>query len=67
MPRLFGELVEWFDPETLVRPGRLIRLPGNAGDEKISAKYADGILEVKVPLAEHRPTGRHVPVALPAK
>ncbi|NUR50784.1 MAG: Hsp20/alpha crystallin family protein [Hamadaea sp.] len=129
MPRFFGELFDWFDPDTLTRPGQLIRvedrlteteylvraelpgcdpqkdiqvgvdhglltirctreeqkqahdrtefrygvlqrairLPGAVKEEKISAKYADGILEVKVPLTEPKPTSRQIPVAIPAK
>ena len=46
---------------------RTIRLPGNAVDQKIAAKYDKGVLEVKVPLAEHKPAGRHIPIAIPAK
>lgn len=46
---------------------RTIRLPGNAVDQKIAAKYDKGVLEVKVPLAEHKPAGRQIPIAPPAK
>lgn len=46
---------------------RIIRLPGNAVDQKIAAKYDKGVLEVKVPLAEHKATGRQVPIAIAAK
>jgi HSP20 family protein len=46
---------------------RVIRLPGNAVDNKIAAKYDKGVLEVKVPLAEHKPSGRQIPVAVAAK
>jgi HSP20 family protein len=46
---------------------RVIRLPGNAVDNKIAAKYDKGVLEVKVPLAEHKPSGRQIPVAATAK
>jgi HSP20 family protein len=129
MPRFFGDLLEWFDPETLARPSHLIRvedrlsegeylvraelpgcdpqkdvqvtvdhglltikctreeqtqehdrtefrygmltrairLPGNAVEDKISAKYTGGILEMKIPLAEHKPAGRQVPIAVTAK
>jgi HSP20 family protein len=43
---------------------RVVRLPGNAVDNKIAAKYDKGVLEVKVPLAEHKPSGRQIPVAV---
>jgi len=46
---------------------RTIRLPGNAVDQKIAAKYDKGVLEVKVPLAEHKPAGRQIPVVFSAK
>lgn len=46
---------------------RIIRLPGNAVEPKIAAKYDKGVLEVKVPLAEHKPAGRQVPIGIAAK
>jgi HSP20 family protein len=46
---------------------RVIRLPGNAVDNKIAAKYDKGVLEVKIPLAEHKPSGRQIPVVAAAK
>ncbi|MEV0267802.1 Hsp20/alpha crystallin family protein [Hamadaea sp. NPDC050747] len=129
MPRFFGDLFDWFDADTLTRPGhlirvedrltdteylvraelpgcdpqkdiqvgvehglltirctreeekqahdrtefrygalqRIIRLPGAVQEDKISAKYAEGILEVTVPLAEAKPTVRQIPVLIPAK
>src|SRR2546423_6770955 len=41
---------------------RSMRLPGNADVEHITATYAKGILEVKVPLAEPVRAGRQIPV-----
>jgi HSP20 family protein len=46
---------------------RIIRLPGNAVDQKIAAKYVNGVLEVKVPLAESKPQGRQISIAAPTK
>jgi len=46
---------------------RSVRLPSNANEEKIKATFANGILEVKVPLAEHKAAGRQIPVAITAK
>jgi len=42
---------------------RTVRLPANAVDEKITARYHNGILEVVVPLTEAEPAGRTIPVA----
>jgi len=41
---------------------RAARLPANADEEKITARYADGILEVSVPLLAAEPTGRTIPI-----
>jgi HSP20 family protein len=41
---------------------RSVRLPVNADEEHISARYAKGILEVTVPLTAPAPAGRQVPV-----
>jgi HSP20 family molecular chaperone IbpA len=46
---------------------RSIRLPGNAKEDKVTAKYSNGILEVKIPLAEHKVMGRQVPIAITGK
>lgn len=46
---------------------RTVRLPANAKEEKIAAKYGSGILEVTVPLTEQKPSGRQIPIAIPAK
>ena len=46
---------------------RTIRLPANADEEKITAKYENGILEVAVPLTAAEPTGREIPIANPNK
>lgn len=42
---------------------RTIRLPANADEKKITARYDKGILEVTVPLTAAEPTGREIPVA----
>jgi HSP20 family molecular chaperone IbpA len=41
---------------------RAVRLPANADVDKIAARYAKGVLEVKVPLTAPEPTGRQIPV-----
>jgi HSP20 family molecular chaperone IbpA len=41
---------------------RAVRLPANADVDKITARFAKGILEVKVPLTAPEPTGRQIPV-----
>jgi len=42
---------------------RSVRLPAGADEEHIVARYANGILEVTVPLAGAGPTGRQIPVS----
>jgi HSP20 family protein len=42
---------------------RTVRLPANADEEKITARYHQGILDVVVPLAAAKPTGRTIPIA----
>ncbi|HEX6871331.1 MAG TPA: Hsp20 family protein [Micromonosporaceae bacterium] len=42
---------------------RALRLPANAEEAKITARYHKGILEVTVPLTATKPAGRTVPVA----
>jgi HSP20 family protein len=41
---------------------RSIPLPVGADEENISARYADGILEVTVPIVAAAPAGRTIPV-----
>jgi HSP20 family protein len=41
---------------------RVVRLPANADEKKITATYAKGILEVTVPLTAPEPVGRQIPV-----
>lgn len=41
---------------------RSVRLPSGSDTEHISARYANGILEVTIPLASPEPTGRQVPI-----
>jgi HSP20 family protein len=41
---------------------RSVRLPANADEEHISAKYTNGILEVTVPLTAPESAGRQIPV-----
>jgi HSP20 family protein len=41
---------------------RSIPLPAGADEEKISARYANGILEITVPIATTTPSGRTIPV-----
>jgi HSP20 family molecular chaperone IbpA len=41
---------------------RSVTLPGTADEEKISARYDKGILEVTVPLRQPEPAGRSIPV-----
>jgi HSP20 family protein len=124
LPRLFGDMTDWFESEFPLRPGQLIRvedrltdkeyllraelpgidpekdvqvsaangmltihaerheeekevnrtefrygmlqrsvrLPANADEKHIIARYAKGILEVTVPLTAPEPTGRQIPV-----
>jgi HSP20 family protein len=45
---------------------RSVTLPGTADEEKISARYEKGILEVTVPLRQPEPAGRSIPVEHPA-
>src|SRR3954468_13915556 len=40
-----------------------VRLPANAEEEKITARYHEGILEVTVPLTAAKATGRTIPIA----
>ena len=42
---------------------RSVTLPSPADEDKISARYDRGILEVTVPLREPEPAGRSIPVA----
>jgi HSP20 family molecular chaperone IbpA len=42
---------------------RSVRLPANADTEKITARYTNGVLEVRVPLTAPEQTGRQIPVA----
>jgi HSP20 family protein len=41
---------------------RATRLPATADEEKITARYTSGILEVSVPLMAAEPTGRTIPI-----
>jgi len=41
---------------------RSVTLPDTADEEKISARYGKGILEVGVPLRGPQPSGRSIPV-----
>lgn len=41
---------------------RSVRLPGNADADHVKASYANGILEVVVPLKADVPPGRQIPV-----
>lgn len=41
---------------------RMIRLPANAAEDKITATYDKGVLEVIVPLTAPESTGRQVPI-----
>ena len=41
---------------------RSVTLPGTADEDKISARYDKGILEVIVPLRQPEPAGRAIPV-----
>lgn len=45
---------------------RSVRLPGNADQEHIRAGYANGILEITVPLTTTRPAARKIPVRVSA-
>jgi HSP20 family protein len=41
---------------------RTLRLPANAEAEKITARYANGILAVTVPLTAPAPAGKQIPI-----
>jgi HSP20 family molecular chaperone IbpA len=41
---------------------RTVRLPANADEENVSAKYGNGILEVIVPLKQTEPAGKNIPI-----
>jgi HSP20 family molecular chaperone IbpA len=41
---------------------RSVTLPGAAEEDKISARYDQGILEITVPLRQPEPTGRAIPI-----
>lgn len=41
---------------------RTVTLPSGVDEDKISAKYDKGILEVTVPLGKQEPAGREIPV-----
>lgn len=45
---------------------RAVTLPSTADEDKISARYDNGILEVSVPLREPEHEGRAIPVAKPS-
>jgi HSP20 family protein len=45
---------------------RTLRLPANANAEKITAKYANGILTVTVPLTAPAPAGKQIPITTTA-
>lgn len=42
---------------------RSVRLPNNADDKNITARYVDGLLEVTVPLTAPETTGRKIEVS----
>jgi HSP20 family protein len=44
---------------------RSVTLPSVAEEDKISAKYDKGILEITVPLRQPEPAGRSIPVKQP--
>lgn len=41
---------------------RSVTLPGPADEDKISARYDKGVLEITVPLRQPEPEGRSIPV-----
>jgi HSP20 family protein len=41
---------------------RSVRLPANAEEDNVTAKYGNGILEVTVPLKPTEPAGRQIPI-----
>jgi HSP20 family protein len=41
---------------------RSVRLPANADEAEVTARYTDGILEIAVPLSTAEPVGRAIPV-----
>jgi HSP20 family molecular chaperone IbpA len=41
---------------------RSVRLPSQAEEDKISAKYDKGVLEVTVPLRQPEPAGQPIPI-----
>jgi HSP20 family molecular chaperone IbpA len=41
---------------------RSVRLPANADEEKITASYRKGVLEVSVPLTAPEPAGRQITI-----
>jgi HSP20 family protein len=43
---------------------RTVRLPADADETKITARYDKGILEVTVPLTAPAPSGRQVPITV---
>jgi HSP20 family molecular chaperone IbpA len=42
---------------------RSVRLPANANEDKVTAKYAKGIIEVTVPLKPTEPAGKQIKIA----
>jgi HSP20 family molecular chaperone IbpA len=45
---------------------RSVKLPSAADEDKISARYDKGILEITVPLRQPEPTGRAIPIEPPS-
>ena len=46
---------------------RSIQLPTGTKEDGITASYEDGILEIRVPVADKPATGREIPVKLPGQ
>jgi HSP20 family protein len=46
---------------------RMVPLPAGATQEDVKASYSDGILEVRIPVAEELAEGRKIPITRPSE